>query len=476
VKRYCLAFSLLLVFIIGFSCKKINEATELGSNLIPAVDNVNTFEVALNLLTANHLFLNDSTRVIYSDDVALGDLQDPEFGHTHANFDFGVSPTVTGTYPFIVSDSLSIDSVVLSLSYAGGYGDTVSGFQTIRVYEVDPNSGFKPDTLYRYSDPASDFGTTGPELGSATFQVSHLKDSITIARPGDTTRVNNVIRIKFNDTSLGHRFAQYDTSSTSPNGGFYSDSIFRTLFKGFAIHSDNSGNVLTYWNLANLSNSKLSVYFTAINNGDTTKSSVNFTHAAGQSNYIQRDHSSNLSSGGDDKLYVQSTPGSYVGIKIPGLDAFNNKVIHRAEIIATRIPSASDNIFTPPSQLIIDRLNNSRDTAFILQNDLTPSPDGSIAFSIFGGNLRWDNTYHFNITRHVQGIVTRHEPNDSLRLYAPLRTILFATNLPTTSSTKGSYIAVPGVNHIAEGRVVLGGGNNADSSLRLRLRIIYSNL
>lgn len=32
-----------------FSCTKINEATELGDDLIPAVDNVNTFDTTLTV-------------------------------------------------------------------------------------------------------------------------------------------------------------------------------------------------------------------------------------------------------------------------------------------------------------------------------------------------------------------------------------------------------------------------------------------
>jgi hypothetical protein len=471
VKKYSLAFSFLAVsFVIAFfSCKKINEATELGGDLIPAVDNVNTFQVELDANTSNHIFFNDSTRVNYSDAVALGHIVDPEFGTTHANFDFSIVPNSLGTYPFISRTNLTIDSVVLSLAYAGGYGDTANGTQTVNVFEISPSAGFRVDTLYKYADPSSDFPTTGGQLGSATFQVSHLKDTFRIVRPGDTTTAVNVLRIRLN-TALGQRFAQYDTSSTSPSGGFATDSIFRTLFKGLSVQSVSAGNVLTYWNLSDLTNTKLSVYFKAINNSDTTKSVVNFTHAVnGQSNYINRQHSTNVSTGGSDKLYIQSTPGSYASIIFPGLDTFKNKVIHRAEIIASILPSAGSSLFTPPTQLLLDRVNKTRDTAFILHNDLSPGIDGSVNFASFGGNLRLDNTYRFTITRYVQDIITRHQPNDSLRLYAPLRAILFATNL-------GVKIQVPVIPHAAEGRVVLAGGNNTDPNLRLRLRIIYSNL
>ncbi|HET9823858.1 MAG TPA: hypothetical protein VFP87_00920, partial [Chitinophagaceae bacterium] len=70
--------SLLLLF---SSCKKINEATQLGADLVPAVDNVHTFEISLRSVTKNILF-NDTTKVAYTDLVALGDINDQEFGHT----------------------------------------------------------------------------------------------------------------------------------------------------------------------------------------------------------------------------------------------------------------------------------------------------------------------------------------------------------------------------------------------------------
>ena len=173
--------------------------------------------------------------------------------------------------------------------------------------------------------------------------------------------------------------------------------------------------------------------------------------------------------GPDQELYIQSTPGSYGAIKIPALDTFGNKVVHRAELIASVVTSTLSPVFAPPNRLILDRLNRGRDTAFLLDRDLVASIDGSLGFAAFGGGLQTDNTYRFNITRYVQGVITRKEPNDSLRIYAPLRTILYAPSL-------GTKISVPNATRVADGRVVIGGGNYPDPNIRLRLRIIYSNL
>ena len=50
-------------------------------------------------------------------------------------------------------------------------------------------------------------------------------------------------------------------------------------------------------------------------------------------------------------------------------------------------------------------------------------PSGNVGFSSFGGTRRTDNTVHFDISRYIQGIVSGHVANDTLRMYAPFRTV-----------------------------------------------------
>ncbi|MFL5742944.1 MAG: DUF4270 family protein [Flavisolibacter sp.] len=483
MKKYRLALSLLaLSFLIAFySCKKINEATELGSNLIPSVDNITTFQIDLDAITDNRLF-DTTTAISFYDQVAVGHIStDPDFGNSHANAYFDISRLTFGSYPFIADkNSITVDSVVLSLSYTSSFGDTVSPLR-ITASEMTQSSGFIDTSFYHY-ESTPDFATNGP-LGSKTFSMQSLRaDSISVVRPGDTTKVANVVRIHL-DNSLGQRFVNYDTA-----GAYKDEASFKAAFKGFAIKADNTGNGFAYFNLSDQAGTKLIIYYRALIDGKDSFSKTEFYHipevpaviqhnpanySVGQANSIVRSNNGNISAYlngavNDDRLFIQSQPGSYATIRIPALDTFKNKVIHRAEIIAT-VMNPNTSVFAPPAQLLIDRINKTSDTAFILYNDLPPSADGSIGFSVFGGNLLPDNTYHFNISRHVQAIITKHEPNDTLRLYAPLRANLWATNLK-------QHIIVPILPRAGQGRVVLGGGNNPDSKIRLRLRIIYSNL
>lgn len=472
------------MFLIS-SCKKINEATELGGDLIPPVDNVNTFETTFSVETDNFLF-NDTTKILTKDLVAVGHFNDPEFGETHADAYFAISPASDERdYPFGDRDSLAIDSVVLSLAYSGSYGDTNS-LQTVRVFEIAQNSGFVDSAIYKYND-GSDFTTTGAELGSKSFALRTLNDSSIVISGSDTQRVANVLRIRL-DTELGRRFSNYDTLSGS-NGGFYKDSIFNTLFRGLAIKADAVGNGLGYFDVFDNAGTKLSVYYRSTINGVKDTSAADFvhfsraittttSHPGGVANAIKRtpggSWASYINNGQtlDDKVYIQSAPGSFATIRIPALDTFGNNVIHHAELITYKVSSASDDIYSRPSQLMLDKINNAKDTVFNLENDLPIVSGAAIPFSSFGGQLKTDNTLRFNISRHVQGIVTKKNPNNALRLYAPLTTTVFVRNLGTT----GQFATLQVLDRIAEGRVVLAGGNFGDPSMRMRVRIIYSKI
>ena len=79
------------------------------------------------------------------------------------------------------------------------------------------------------------------------------------------------------------------------------------------------------------------------------------------------------------------------------------------------------------------------------------------------------NAYNINITRYVQGIITRGEDIFDLYLYAPYDEYV------TGTKTDWNYYSVySGFNQLATGRVRVGGGNNKLQPMRLR--IIYSNL
>jgi hypothetical protein len=476
-RNFVLSFSAIIfpVVILFSACKKLNESTELGGGLIPPVDNITTFETYMDVETDNKIFL-DTTKVYFNDNLAVGHItNDPEFGATHADAYFNISSSFYPYNPYYNKDSVTIDSVILSLSSNNFYGDTNS-FQTLRVYEVAQNAGLNDTTLYKYDHP--DFLLTGGQLGSKTYQIKTLKDSILHVRKNDTTKLANLIRIKLPD-QLGVRLSGYDTTNTS-NGGYRNDSIFKSLFRGFAVKADNNGSVLTYFSPSDQVKTKLIVYFRVKRNGLIDTTSAEYYHQTfGQANIISRTiangWASYLANGqaNDDKIYLQSVPGSYATLKIPALDTFKNAVIHRAELVINPLRSLQDGNFVQPSGLFLDRINSSADTAFTFDVDMDVQASGAdfaYNFNSFGGGLKSDSTYRFNLSRYVQDIITLKKPNQTLRLFAPVRAFIYS---PRFARTSQMYITI----QPAFGRVVLGGGAiTAPAGKRLRLRIIYSKL
>jgi hypothetical protein len=472
--RTLLSLSFIALFSTAFySCKKINEATELGSDLIPVVDNINTFETTLETETNNRFNFTDDTRIFYSDNVALGAItSDPEFGKTETSVYFNLNPA-TFVYPFSKKeDVIGIDSVVLTLGYKGAYGDTTASSiaSAVRVYEVPQNSDFSDSSSYLISRDPFPVGT---QIGAATFNPITLKDSVKLIRKRDTIKVANVLRIRLNN-SFGNRLVNLDSTDYKTYSNFYN------AIKGIGIKSESVGNTLSYFSLNDPIKSRLVVYYRVQKAGviDTTSADFFFGPSGTPNhgtvaNLIRRTPEGgfatylNNGSPSDEILYIQSAPGSIANIRIPGLDNLSNRIIHRAELIITKLPSLNEVLFPPPPALFLDKAS-LLDSAFAITDDLLSATQTGPSFTNFGGLLRPDNTYRFNITRHVQNIVTSKQTNYQLRLYAPLRTTQLIGPTPRIISI---------LPQIAYGRVVLAGGNyTADASKRVRLRIVYSNI
>src|SRR5436190_21082832 len=274
------------IVILFPACKKINSSTDLGTGLIPGVDNISTFDTIINVQAFNDTFgiLSDSTRFSYTDEAFLGRINsDPIFGKTDARLFLELKPSA---YKFSFAnkaDSLFLDSVVLVLDHHDSYGDTTVP-QTVNVYELDQSNTFKPDSVYLVRENNFTYSNL---LGAKTFSPATLGDSVFAFM--DTTK--RQLRIKLNN-SFGVRLLNYDSTGTT--GAYSSDSVFRTFFKGFALQSMNTGNAVMGFDLTG-TNTKLAIYYRySITGGtsDTTAISYfNFTSLSSAANYLRRDYS-----------------------------------------------------------------------------------------------------------------------------------------------------------------------------------------
>jgi hypothetical protein len=500
---YTCAIAFLLIS--AASCTKI-DSTSIGSDLIPAVDNVTTFSTTIDINGTQGTFDESATRTGIADLHVLGAItNDPVFGKTQAEIFLEMKPR---SYPFffgvakdtiddIIDPSTGFDSAVLCLSVKSYYGDT-DRVQKFQVYTIkNSNTDFNDSTyLLNYKPDGGNYGIRIDD-GTSSTDPGRLAD--TFHYPGSAKlTITNQIRIKLTQDFLNTLIADRDTSSGG-NGVYKNDTTFRNFLKGLAIIPELSSNPngLFYINITDAA-TRLEIHYRKKNAGvvDTSFSSFAFFPSldksiarSPQANYLQRDSSgSELVSRQPDALYILSSPGTYANLEIPQLATFPNSIIHRAEIILEQVPSSDatikeiDKKLLPPAYMYLDLIDTPATPKFKpIYYDLNTSnsydPDNStfffpsqgINYSYFGGYLKSKvNTngdsifyYDFNVSRYVQNLITKRTHNYKFRLSAPYEITYYdkKINFPVNRGA---------------GRIKIGNGTNP--GYKLRMRIVYSKI
>ena len=442
--------------------------------------------------------LIDTIRLSSAENHVLGRINDPVFGNTNADIFLQLKPeffpyffgNARDTFTSTVVPGARFDSVILCLAYKSFYGDTTVP-QNLKVYELDPNTSNFVDSSYKL-DFQPNLPYSGNLIGQASVRPADLRKQIIFNHGKDS--VTNQVRIRLSNSFVS-KLSSMD--STGTKNAYYSDSLFKTFFKGFAVVSDNStagiGGLFHISLIDPLT--RLEVHFTRKNGTtDTTYSSFSFSQGitaavspSAHANYVKRDNSGSEfpNSPAADALYIQSTPGSSIYLAIPELTNYPNRIIHRAELFLEQIPGDPivDKILTPPAFLYLDLIDTPNTGAVKykpIYYDLSPNafynPDDPVAFfpqggvdhNYFGGFLR--NTtdafgsrafYTFNLTRYVQNMITKHGTNYKLRVTAPYKLSYYGLNFIYS-------------NELATGRVKLANGTH--NNYKLRMRIVYSDL
>lgn len=469
-------FGIVMLLFFGWGCTKI-DSTNLGQGLIPTVDNIHTFDTAINVIAKNFDNSLDSVSVNRAALHALGIISnDPVFGKTTANLYLEVKPRV---YPFIIPDhdidSLFLDSAVLVLSYAGSYGDT-NVLQKVKAFQLTDK--LNKDSIY-YTSDVLNYNLT--LLGEQTFIPTKLKDSANAFRENYA----NQIRIPISKSLIQDWL---NTASTT----FQSDSLFENKFKGFAIVPDESvgGQALNYISLSS-PDTRLSIYIRTSKGAvkDTSILNLTFTDNSVTANSVVRTRGTSeitnhlaQPANGDSLLYIQTSPGSYATLSIPGLSGLSNRIINRAELIVEQQYSSGtlDEYFGPPQMLYLDTKDMATNGPYIpvpcdfSDNELNTgfSYLGGRGINVSDGSGHMVKRYTFNLSRYVQNIVTLNSNNAVFRLRAPY----YIVNKVAFFDRCGQNVPVfiQPLNNIAVGRVRLNGSNNTPT--RIRLRIIYSVL
>jgi hypothetical protein len=488
------------------ACTKF-DTTTIGDGLIPAVDNISTFADTLPL-QALQIEGSDSTLVNINSDQVFGTISnDPIFGTTQAALYLQPKPA---SFPFsftnatdtLAAGGVSLDSVVLCIAYKGYWGDK-NNLQNINVRCITDNTFSDSSQITRRTNYKPTVSNT--IYGTAQANIDRFADTTRLIYTDRRDSVWNVIRIKLNN-SFAQGYLNADTAASNP---LTNDSLFRRVYHGLEL-STQFGSALYYVNL-NTANTRLEIHYKKNKvRGIVENTAVYWPIVVadvfdGQTVAVKRSANANFiarnkvgfpaSNPNNNEMYIQSTSGSYIEFKAPTLSMLNNRIVHRAEVILEQVPTAGtlDDIYTAPNFLYLDTRDstmaaNWRPVYFDLNPNNLYNPDigcsffpQEINYDYYGGNKRFKTDafgngivyYNFNITRHVQQIVTRRTFNYTFRVYAP--TLLsYPQYLCSTTGGSFNYPDFPFPNSPALGRVKIGGPNNPN--YRFKLRIIYSKI
>ena len=470
----------LIVFsVLSFSqCTKI-KGTDIGAELLPVVDNISTFDTSFEVITTTYVTPDSLMPRIGRDangnagQYILGHISnDPQFGKTTASIFFELLPPAFPYFFQNTADSLYLDSAVLCLRWTNTFGDT-NAIQTINVHQV--TELLRVDSVYKTSRSVR----FGEMLGTKSFAPKELDDSIYTFRQ---TRINQ-LRIPLNN-AFARQLLSFDTTSRSP---YRNDNAFRDFFKGFALVPQTNGssaNALMSFAMSDTS-THLRIYYKYDKNGirDTAFRDFRFNslYPGAGVNYVKRDYNGSEASKfignkpvGDSLVYLQAAPGTYALLQIPGLNEFKQKkgnvMVHLAKLSMEEVitPGRRPDLFGTPEFLYLEYVDTVKNSFSPLLNDAFL--DGQFEPVFFGGSRKYINdysnnivsSYNMNLTRYVQGIITRNNPNFKLKLYAP-----YALRYE-------DLLIAFALNNLARGNVVLGGGNH--SIKKMKFRVIYSKL
>jgi hypothetical protein len=404
VKNHITAWTLVLLA-LTFSCTDPND---MGMELLPSTDLIEVKNVVDKSSISAFTFTDGPIRTDQASKNLLGSFYDPMFGKTTINF--AAQFRLQG-YPGFGTNPV-VDSVKLFMSYKKIYGDTLTP-QKFRVYELtksiyaDSTNAKGESVNYPYYQ---DIDLKSMASSQLLGEIEHTPKLRLNPNTNDTLFQSIVIPL---DISLGEKFANADSLQMVNN------EVFLEFFKGLYIEAEEQsapgGALLTQEAVfsSRSPGSALAIYYNNDENKakekpDTMYHAFAITSFSARLNSIEHDYSVapfydnlNQETMEDTLIYVQATGGLKSKIFIDGLSSWkdsSNIVINKAELIFQLDTIASDfRKYNPPAQLILTAIDKSG-------KDFLPK-DYFFSSTYYGGYLRSDYTYRFNIAQHLQEII-----------------------------------------------------------------------
>lgn len=295
------------------------------------------------------------------------------------------------------SDTLTVDSVVLALSYAGSYGNTDA--LNIKVYQLT-KSIFK-DSIY-YSKHELNYDVNN--LNTATYTALNTEDSVIVR--GEMKAPH--LRLKL-DNSLGEIIL--DASGTAD---LEDNAQFVAFFKGLyleAIEATFSGGAIIYFS-PSAANTKLTIYYQSTN-VDSLSLDFSLSADAARVNLFNEKDIAQLVQQADTSTntYVQSMAGYKTVVEIENLDSlktiFKNKAINKVNL-NFELDGTDTSNYAPHHRMYLVRVDNEGKDYFLTDYIVEGEEH-------FGGKLE-NGKYSFNITRYFHQLLNNEDYTNKLYL------------------------------------------------------------
>lgn len=387
---------LLLIIFLLIACNK--KPARVGLGIQPTNQELFViFDNSSGLLT--HSIREDSVRtdVNVIKTGMLGSMIDPVFGMTTSELFTQFRLSQNG-HNF--GDSPILDSMIISLSYSGFYGDSMAT-QTLRVYEL--SDSMSAESAYYSNQSIADYGV---EVGGLTF-VPNIEDSVNVG--GDMQAAQ--LRIPLTQ-EFGMKIIDADATVFDENEKWLE------FMKGFRITSEPAvagGGIMHFDMFA--ANTELTIYYRTGSPQDTL--SFTFLSNSNCARFTAFDHNDYAeaspelkaqildgdTAAGANYFYLQSMGGVKAQFRLPDIQKFFEDgpvSINEAKLIMQVYDDGSD--LAPPPQLGIAMVDED--------GDYLTLPDADDGGTYYGGYLNDGGTqYYFRISRYVQQVLTGELPN-----------------------------------------------------------------
>lgn len=421
----------ILLFIISFySCKKDGELSPDFDSANVVVQFTDTLSIETTLVRA------DSIQTDGADIYLLGLYHDPIFGIRSSSIYTNIALSGTSTD---FGSGFDIDSVVLTLEYAGLYGDSNSAM-SVNVYEL--SSTLDKNKTY-YSNDTSAYSTL---LKSITFTPKTTNNVLTLV---DSVMHPPHLRIKLDESGFISKLKAHPT--------FNNNTELNDVINGFYITTTNSvinnsllsgEGAIAYFNM----NSPLSTVTVYYKNSTADSLQENFLIDASvkkfshfSHNYTGTDiekHLTNSASKDNTVGYVSSMAGVKTKLYVPYLKTLlkdGNVIINKAELVIPLAVNTIGNNDNPATVMGLAGINEFGTAVFI--------PDDYLGYC---GCLNTStSTYTFDVSRYIHQL------------------------LYETPTDYGMYLMARG-SAVNANRIVFGTKNNTFSPIKLN--ITYSKI